>query len=639
MKGIIKRITSTFFAALFVLMGCSALVFGGALSLEKGDGAANVVASAATGKFKEDAFKNIPRYDSYFEFGESAHVDFTGYPDAKPSIEFNYIITNPDVFKFDDSVDEDIHNFYVVRTANGKDVPIYEVRIASRGSFIFIGHKFIETSGETMSDLSLQSGAITLVPDQTVATNGQNIIQTLKGDVSESYWEALEKEFQIGDDDFILDSVTNWSNFPRTPFLTHTNGNDAGKYKGYQMLDLRLRVDSMYSEYFICAEAGINDFYEYQKEEWVFWPFKKETVTRKAMKDFVVSYTKSPTWSVSSALQQMEAEGRLTAANLGVNSTTFETVAGISGTPEKRTITVEYLEQIGKTPFATQKKVKVAVPMTDGKPVYDDICSAMGNKSLKCLGATVAGFEKDTFDVYTAQYESSYHFSALNEEGMDYEIYIELNRTYQEYIEDLEATGVFEEGMFSFVLNDLRLKYPDLESYEANEIYGLWGYLVVPATVSWNDLFSKILSVDTKVGGTIVHYQADGRIPMYEHMQGLKQDFGYTWLESIWESIKTFFVDHDSIIEGYPANHYFFIGNPKNESGSIDESGGAEGDTGKMIGDKIGDAWDSLTESIKKLFQKEDSKDKTLRSILALSGVVTVAGAAVAIAYLWYKKK
>lgn len=632
MKGIINKITSTLFAALFVVMGCAGLILGGVMSLEKGASAAQVVASAAT-----DEYKSYPRYNGDFEFGESTNVSFAGYPDKNQTIEFNLVITKPDKFKLGSS-EYAKFDFVVVRTANGKDVPIYTLRIFTKQTEIYIGHKFVETKGETMDDLSILPGAIELVPDQLT---GEGVKETKKSDVSSSYWNARQNELnektdEGNGDSFILDKII--SNVSGKPFLTHTNGNDAGKYKGYQMLDLKLKVNSNYSEYYVALSNGFKREKTGQKEEWDFWPFTKKTVTYKYF-EWEYNQVKSPTWSVSSALEQMEDEGRLTAANLGVNSTTFETVAGIAGTPEKRTITVEYLEQIGKSPFAAKKKVKVAVPMTDGKPVYDDICSAMGNKSLKCLGATVAGFEKDTFDVYTAQYESSYHFSALNEEGMDYEIYIELNRTYQEYIEDLEATGVFEEGMFSFVLNDLRLKYPDLESYEANEIYGLWGYLVVPATVSWNDLFSKILSVDTKVGGTIVHYQADGRIPMYEQVQSLKQDFGYTWLESIWESIKTFFVDHDTIIDGAPANHYIFVGNPKVASGSVDESGGAEGDTGAMLGNKIGDAWDSLTESIKELFQKEDSKDKTLRSILVLSGVVTVAGAAVAIAYLWYKKK
>lgn len=622
MKGIINKITSTLFAALFVLMGCSALVFGGALSLEKGDGAAQVVASAAT-----DEYKSYPRYDGTFEFGESTNVSFAGYPNKNPTIEFNLVITNPEKFELDDEDDVSIFHLDVVRTANGKDVPIYTLLIASNymKNEVWLGHKRLDIKGEVMDDLSILPGAIELVPDQVT---GEYSVKT-KEDSTSAFWDA--RESKVKEEGFVLDKVI--STISKQPFKTHTNGNDAGAYKGYQMLDLKLTVESIYSEYFITSKGLIRNWYETTESQWVS-PFKKEEVSVKKYRDSEYRI-KSPTWSVSSALQQMQDEGRLTAANLGVSASTFETVSGYAGTPEMKTITVKYLEQIGNSPFATQKKAKVAVPMTDGKPVYDDICSAMGNTSLKCLGATVAGFEQDTFDVYTAKYESSFYLQVKQEDGHYDEAYLKLEKSLDEFVNGLVERDIFEAGTFSYALNDIRTKYPECESYESDEIYGLWGYVVVPETTSLNSVFADLLRVDPEYPAIINRFEENGTVKAGPYRDMLKSEYDYGW----WSSLTSWFFTWLTNELTAPVQHVFFYADLKETEGGIDKSAGTDGSTLDLIGKGIGDALGSLTDTIGKLFQKEDSKDKTLRSILVLSGVVTVAGAAVAIAYLWYKKK
>ena len=620
MKGTLKKITSTLFAALFILMGCSGLVLGGLISVER----ANVVASAET-----DEYKDYPRYDGHFEFGESTNVSFAGYPNKNPTIEFNLVVTNPDVFKLGAS-EYAKFDFDVVRTANGKDVTIYTLRILSMGNNqLLIGHKFLEVAGETMDDLSILPGSIELVPDQVT---GGSVQETKKTDVSSTFWSARENELNEGTDSFILDKVI--TNISSKPFLTHTNGNDAGKYKGYQMLDLKLKVNSNYTDYFVSMTGGFKRQKEKQEPEWVFWPFKKETVTVKYF-EWEMNSVKSPTWSVSSALQQMKDEGRLTAEALGVSSSTFETVSKYAGTPETKTITVKYLEQIGNSPFAAQKKVKVAVPMTDGKPVYDDICSAMGNTSLKCLGATVAEFEKDTFDVYTAKYESSFYLQVKQEDGHYDEAYLKLEKTLAEYVDGLAERDIFEAGTFSYAMNDIRTKYPECENYESDEIYGLWGYVVIPETTTLNSVFADLLKVDPETPAIITHFKENGTLKYTPYNNLLKSEYDYGWLSAFSSWILTWFGNELTA----PVQHVFFYADLKETEGGFDKSAGTDGSTIELIGKGIGDMIGTFTDSIGKLFQKESESEKTLRSVLVLSGVVTVAGAAVAIAFLWYKKK
>ena len=399
------------------------------------------------------------------------------------------------------------------------------------------------------------------------------------------------------------------------------------------MLDLLLTVNTNWSEYFIAGSSYYEKWEEYQAEEWVN-PFKKETVTKTRLaREY--NHIKSPAWSVSSALKEMQEEGRLTAANVGATSANFSEIASFAGKPELKTITVEYLAQIGNSPFAAKKRAKVAVPVINGKVAYDDICSAMGNKSLKCLGATIAEFEVDTFDVYRAKYESSFYLQVMQEDGHFDEAYLKIEKSLADFVDGLEIRDVFEEGTFSYALNNIRTLYPECENYEADEIYGLWGYIVIPETTSTNSVFKNLLKVPTETQGIIRSFTEKGTLKAKPYNDLLKSEYDYGWFSAL----KSWFFTWLQGELTTPVQHVFFYADLNETEGGFDKSAGTDGSIIGMIGEGLKGILDDVKGAIGDIINKEDSSDKIIRGFLTLSGVVTVAGAAVAVVYLLTKKR
>ena len=556
-------------------------------------------------------YATLEQIDENFGWGEGAAINYgeEDYSDFGTKLKFDFNVNNLARFKFTNANDQAYFYFTVCRVTEKKYVPIYKLIMICYPEALIIGHQQMRIEDVEASDQVLPTGAISVTPYPVYDINvtREEIEAGGTGKTFENKQElllGLEKQVSEKIDGFMIDSYhvkedVDFSKiyddpFPLSPFRPNSIG-------------ITININSPFSQYCVVADYILKEFDNV--DEAPFWKFWEED--KLVFKEYKGTL-KSSTRSVKDVLQNMNDQGVMEDVLLN-NETMILRAYEILGVLSEKEVTVRYLKQIGSSPFATRLEKKITVSVLNDRIFYDDVMNALGVDTLNLLGATVGSIDYEGSDVYNVKYLSSAHVEAKTADGnlKDYFLRLEksLDSYYRQYVED----GVFEEALIEYMLNDAKLRHPELTAYEAHEIYGLWGYVVVPESNSFNSLFADVFNKPTNFSGTYFHFASHDTLSISEY-NTLLEEYDYGWITRIWESAKEYMVGDWT----HECTHYLFYADPKYQEVNIGENGGDLGETGGAIQETIKDGVEDIRNSI----EENASWWRWTKAIIAIVGVV-----------------
>lgn len=227
------------------------------------------------------------------------------------------------------------------------------------------------------------------------------------------------------------------------------------------------------------------------------------------------------------------------------NSTTYLYAKSLVDNVVTKNLTFRYLENIPFTPFAHMKEVaNVSITYADDNTGVISLESVKGAFKAKGLtfptiacNSAIKHFKTTNGTVFIAEYYASVYVGLKTEEGkVDYKT-LDCNQSFSEFYSPISSTlgEIFNDGGKSFldvVVNNIIVReYPVLrDSYELNEydnLYGLWGWGVLPHTEAFNlnDLF--FANTDTKTENVLKCYTFKGNMTNEQYVSLLGQ-YGYS---------------------------------------------------------------------------------------------------------------
>lgn len=616
-----EKTLSIVFAVLLLLCSCITSLFGVTLSVT---GKANTIeASALTSSDFSDA-SELKSQDENFYWYDGASIGTADF-NSLQSLRFAFSVNNTAMYRFTNEKDFAVFYFTVCRVSRGRYLPIYQLIAYCTPEAIIFGHVQIQLEDVEASEQTLSTGAVRLGPLQRLDTNitrsnildweqkyGSNFPQNQK--VYYEVWKKFETTMQEKVDGFILDSyhIRNevGEDIYSEPLRTENTPNPSSLY-------ISIDVNSPFSEYCVVAGYQFKDFSHTEEAKW--WQLWKEDV------DVYNEYRgalRGPTWSVRDVLLKLDALGMLESS---IPSDYLEEARNIVDKREIKTVKLSYLKQIGSSPFATRIEKQITVPIVNDKLSYDDVLETLETNTLNLLGATVKAVEFESNSFYKVTYLSSTRVEAKTVDGNRKDYILGLNKSlywyYKQYVDD----GIFEEALIEYMLNDAKLRHPELESYEAQEIYGLWGYVVVPETNSFNSLFTEIFSKPTNFSGTYFHFDQHGTMTK-ENYNTLLEDYDYGYLSRIWEEAKEYMIGDWT----YGCTHYLFYADPKYQAVNIGENGGDLGEEGGAVQVTVKEGVDLLIDGI-------NNNASWWRWTKAIISIVAIGGAIIGVIYILNK--
>ncbi len=561
----------------------------------------------ANAEEKVDTSK-LERLDQNYEWVNGASIYAGDEAAGLQKMKFRFEIINPDIFRLDRVDDYATYEFTIYRGSDEDATPIYQIGILSYYSYFLVGHKQIAFENVEV-DSTFHPGDIDFLPDMTASDKARAAITadnyktaTPTEDYNpEGLFETL-RDIMKEEIDYTLDYfIIPKSNNRGEPFF-------AAKEGKVPYLDVMLTVNSPAMEYFITAKSQIRWYDKtvtYRKPTFlstitgslVSWMFKKKVTEKIYLGEEYDSLIKSPTRSIKGILETMNASGQLE-KYLQTEALREKALEIISGTTNKD-VQVSYLKQIENTPLAKKVTTTVNVPVVNSTIYYDDVSAAIG-ESLNCLGASVNGFKRDSYGNYTAQYLSSVRVEAKTVDGARTDYFLKLGKSFKEFYSDIDSEGAFNDGLGDFMLNEIKKNFPAAVNYKDTEIYGLWGYVVVPETTSFNSLFKDIFQIPTELSGMgLFDYSITGNLSIDSYTT-LLNEHGYSWLETVWQTAFT------GVTSGFklPATHYLFFADPEIAEINIGENGGELGDESGAIVETITEVTKEAIESTTKTMQE-----------------------------------
>ena len=555
-------------------------------------------------------YGSLKQMDSRFEWLEGASILLKG-DETTQYMRFSFHCTDMPLLKFTHEDDYAIFYFTVCRVTEKKYVPIYQLMMYCIPNAIFTGYKKLETDGTEASDVKIETGEISFYPTQRfdLSFTRAEYEQLLNGKLDPVTVGARRLELWSA-------TTTLMESFGFTP-ESFTVSSSAGVRDQFNMtaeddpspdsLCVTIKINSVAAQYCV---VGKYELYDYDYTDEAFWWWDDDEIVYKEYKGEI----KSSTRSVKGVIQKIENAGLL--EEIFDSEETLAYANTVLGKLVNKEITISYLQQIGSSPFATMVDAKITVPVMNDKVAYDDVLEALNVDTLNLLGATVNAIEFDGNSSYVVRYLSSVKVEAKTTDGnlKDYFLRLEksLDGYYRQYVED----GVFEEALIEYMLNDAKLRYPVLTGYEAYEIYGLWGYVVVPETNSFNSLFVDVFNKPTNFSGTYFHFASHDFLSLSEY-NTLLETYNYGWITRVWESMKEYMVGDWT----HECTHYLFYADPKYQEVNIGENGGDLGETGGAIQETVKDGVEEIRNSI----EENASWWRWTKAIIAIVGVVAGA--------------
>lgn len=217
-------------------------------------------------------------------------------------------------------------------------------------------------------------------------------------------------------------------------------------------------------------------------------------------------------------------------------------------------VQIVYLKRIGTTPFATTVRAYVDVPVADNEIRVADVRNALGLDTMAVMQSSCDYFKYDADeDIYRAYYYKSVWLSAKTADGNNQDLFLDCNLSFKDFYEPLARDGILPTGDdgYEYFFNRMKYNFPELEGLKEHEVYGYFGYVALPKTYTFSQLFFEVFDASkANYQGTVDSICNLGNLSKESYAK-LLDDYNYGFLSQVWNIGVGAFA-------GYEAYHYSF---------------------------------------------------------------------------------
>ncbi len=417
---------------------------------------------------------------------------------------------------------------------------------------------------------------------------------------------------------------------------------DEGNFFEEPYIRFCVDVNSTTTQYFVRFDYDIKYFHKTKNAGW-WW----EEDVYKHKKGTIDSSVRSVYEILKNASEEPAPEEGFKSALEWeiIDEDLIEEAYKILGYANKQIVNIQWLQQIGNTPFATPVKKKVTIILTDNVLKTDQVASVLNISNFDVIGTTCKEFLYDeTTDTYVAQYYKSVYLTSRTADGnttnpseqSSAKYFLDINLSYHDYYYRLVEDKVFSEELYEYVYyTNIITNYPELHSYKPKEVYGYFGYVVIPDTYTLNSLWKSLFDTETSFDGVTVNFCYKDNLS-YDSYMKLLDEYGYNWAAQAWNATAGFVAG-----KSYPANHYLFLADVTSEkkndihisengaSDVMDDDGVIFNETEKAVeelGKVIEETLDSVGDTISKTASETKRTFQVIFGIVA-GGLLIVFGA------------
>ncbi|MBR0190297.1 MAG: hypothetical protein IJQ23_07955 [Clostridia bacterium] len=329
--------------------------------------------------------------------------------------------------------------------------------------------------------------------------------------------------------------------------------------------------------------------------------------------------------SVANVLQRMSDLGIDFEETFGDRAIWANRILAVQNT---RRVRIKYLTEIDGTPYATHKYAYVDVPVLQETIYINDVEEQLGISLRKCLDSNAYCFQKtidNDGELYQLYYLKNVWLRAITVDGNFYDYFLDINESYKEIYRPYVNAEILNNDVYEWIYSTQIInKFPALQDYRFNEIYGYFGLVVVPETYTLNSALKTMFDVETSKIGVISNFVFERMLP-YSGYQQLLSEYNYGFLSKVWSEVTGFVMGSE-----HRATYYVVYSEPGTENALIGEGGQTnaenpgsvvENEIIKPAGGVMANAWYGIID----FFGTITKGTKTILFI-ALGGVAVVGG-------------
>ena len=282
-------------------------------------------------------------------------------------------------------------------------------------------------------------------------------------------------------------------------------------------------------------------------------------------------------------------------------------------------VKISYLKRIGETPFATPVTAILDIPVIDNEIRVADVKAELGVDTLAVMQSACDSFKYDEDEeIYKAYYYKSVWLSAKTADGETQDVYLDCNLSFRDFYYPFVRDGIFPPGIdgYEYFFNRLKQKCPEVMDYRDYELYGYFGYVVMPKTYSFSQFLFEICDASqANYQGTVDSIRNTGTLSKDSYKK-LLEDYHYGWLQTAWNSFVGAF-------DVYQAYHYSFYVDSGVLEAFIAHNGAKDmydhaSRTGVAVRNTTSAVSDFLSDLLKKLGDWFEKNTKTFAIIVAV---------------------
>lgn len=267
-------------------------------------------------------------------------------------------------------------------------------------------------------------------------------------------------------------------------------------------------------------------------------------------------------------------------------------------------IKVSWLERIGETPFAQRRYDYVEISVVNNTISPSDVVTALGLDTLAVGQSSCQYFKYDSAtDTYNAYYLKNVWLSSKDANGNSMNLFLDINKSYYDYYYPFVRDGIFTNGMYEWFWAKMIVAYPEIAGFDDSNLYGYFGYTSVPYTYTLNQLIYEMFDGSPNMDGVVQYFSYRENLK-YSSYKRLLDEYGYGWLEKGWNAVAGFFAGSE-----YPADHYFFYCDGKEDNAFIGQNGADNiYDNNGAFANGVEDVVEDITNGLKTIFDNDLTK-------------------------------
>ena len=240
--------------------------------------------------------------------------------------------------------------------------------------------------------------------------------------------------------------------------------------------------------------------------------------------------------SIKSVLSELEESGML---NETFEGTKLDKANEILGNELVKRVKIKYLVQLTDAPYASHVYKYVDVPVLASKIFVQDVCLQLGVDKIDCMSSLCEDFVwSEEEQCYVAHYLKDVYIQARTQDEHSVNYFLDINKSFYETYYGFVEAGIFSADMYEYVWSEILKKYPSVRNHSPEEVYGLYGIVVMPNAMTILNMYETLFGDDgTFSTKNITSYFTFTDTISRTSYQKLLDDYDYTWLETFQDKI------------------------------------------------------------------------------------------------------